>query len=511
MPRAGARRGCGNSGVKAPADARVPLNLKDGIVNQFCTASFVVVAISLFCGELVAESNDLSQYFHQDGPLAGTLKSDTPLPLYDADPDHLWNRMFAAFYIRPRFLPATEDLPEMVRYEGGDVIEFLAWGKTEYWSSEAVLRNVGLLLDEFLEDDHAQLIVEPLQRVVMQHDLWAPYDHLIDLNNRRIGDLPTRARRSTLCAKLAKCMQLLAVSRDEINQLPDTYTVAVKSGVFVPQHHSDAARNYLPHGLLSDTHEWTEIDFYYPNMHEDIMDRFISLHARSFHGRSHYRIFYRFPQGREQVVAYLAELQEQGIDWKYSAQFGFTRLLPDAPQIPLGTEVLLLQQMIAMDDQLRPVPTNIVESVQFRAYLNVDGSREPATNTGVGMNVLDYRLRRRLLFDGLKAGGLAREPEDEPQYRVAIGGSKPVAPDWGYEGKTVLFQQCADCHLGRRLERLGVASIPSIIHSGGFDAGAQMGVARALNPDQIGARGRRVARYKSRHESYRRLLDYLGK
>ncbi len=100
------------------------------------------------------------------------------------------------------------------------------------------------------------------------------------------------------------------------------------------------------------------------------------------------------------------------------------------------------------------------------------------------MNVLDYRMKRHLLFAGLKAGGLDRESEDEPQYRVAIGGSKPVAPDWGYEGKTVLFQQRADCHMGRGLERLGVASILSIVHLGGFDAGAMMGVTRALSPDQ---------------------------
>lgn len=114
-----------------------------------------------------------------------------------------------------------------------------------------------------------------------------------------------------------------------------------------------------------------------------------------------------------------------------------------------------------------------------------------------------------LLFNGPIAGGLEREPEGAPQYRVAIGGSKPVAPDWGYEGKTVLFQQCANCHMSPRLERLGVASIPSLVHSRGFGAGAQLGVARPLQPDQIGLRGERVARFKSRHESYRRLLEYL--
>ncbi|HIE97500.1 MAG: hypothetical protein ABGZ23_16125 [Fuerstiella sp.] len=469
------------------------------------------IAVILLCSMAAAADVHLNVYYHHAGPLAGTLKSDVPLPLFDADANHLWNRIFAAFYIRPRRLPATNEQAAMVRYEGGDVIEFLAWGTTKYWSGKAVFQKVNPLLDEFLDGGGAKLISNPLKRVVFQHDLWAVYDHLIDLNNRRIGDLETRTRRSLLCLEIAKCMQQLALSADELKHLPNTYTVAVNSGAFVARHNFDATVNYLPHALLDESDEWVEIDFYYPDMHEDIMGRFISLHARSFLGRSHYRIFYRFPEGRKQVVAYLKDLEEQGIDWKHAAQFGFIRLQNDVPQIPVGTEVLLLQQMISMDDQLRPVPTNIVESVQFRAYRNIDGSGEPQTNTGVGMNVLDYRMKRHLLFDSLSAGGLEREPEGELQYRVAIGGSNPRAPDWGYEDKKVLFQQCADCHMSARLQRLGVASVPSIIHSGGFGAGAMMGVSRPVTPDQIGVRGKRVARYKSRHESYRRLLEFLGR
>ena len=278
------------------------------------------------------------------------------------------------------------------------------------------------LLDEFLADEPSPLMEDTLKRVVFQHDLWAAYDHLCDLNNRRIGNHETRHRRDTLCRKLAMCMQRLAVSEIAIKQLPDTYTLAVNSGTFASKHNNDASVNYLPHGLLNVPCEWVEIDVYYPNMHEDIMDRFISLHARSFMGRSHYRIFYRFPEGRKQVVEYLEHLKSSDIDWKYAAQFGFLQLRNDAPQIPVGTEVLLLQQMIVLDDDMKPVPTNIVESVQFRAYLNISGDSEPKTNTGVGMNVLDYRMKRRLLFDGLKSGGLEREHEDEPQYRVAIDG-----------------------------------------------------------------------------------------
>ena len=448
---------------------------------------------------------------HHDGPLAGSLASDDPLPLFDADPDHVWNRLFSAIYIRPRLMPATDDQPSYTRYEGGDVIEFLAWGQTEYWSGEQVFAKLNPLLDEFLTQDGADRISDPLKRVVLQHDLWAAYDHLIDLNIRRIGDLPTRTRRDTLCRKLAGCMQQLAVSQHQLDQLPDTYTLAVESGAFAPEHRFDASVNYLPHGLLTDRDEWVEIDFYYPVMHEDIMDRFISLHARSFKGRSHYRIFYRFPERRPQVVDFLERMADSDIDWKHAASFGFILLDESAPQIPVGAEFVLLQQMVVLNDQLQPAPTNLVESVQLRVYANIDGSTEPDTNTGLGMNILDYRMQRRLLFDGLKQGGLHREPEEQPAYRVAIGGSSPKAPDWGFDDREVLFQQCADCHLGRRQERLGVASIPTLINSGGFGAGAQMGISQAIKPEEIGNRGKRVTRYKSRHETYRRLLEYLGR
>ena len=254
-----------------------------------------------------------------------------------------------------------------------------------------------------------------------------------------------------------------------------------------------------------------EVDFHQPKTNEDISDRFISLHARSLLGRSYYRIFYRFPKGRQQVANYLKELDEKGIDWKRAAHHGIIVTRKDAPLIPVGTEVVLLHLMMSMDDQLRPVPTHIVESFQFRVFGNIDGSDEPDTNTGVGVNVLDYRMKRHLLFDNLKAGGLEREPEDEPQYRVAIDGLKPKARDWGFAGKSVLFQQCVDCHMSRRSERLGVASIPSMFHSGGFDAGAQMGVVHPLKPSQSNVRGKRVAKYKFRHESFRRLLEHLGR
>ena len=114
-----------------------------------CLLSLLVVAVLLLgSSSSPIYGKDLHEFIHADGSLVGTLKSDRPLPLYDADREHFWNRMFSAFYIRPRPLPARDGQPAMVRFEGGDVIEFLAWGKTEYWSSKTVFEKVNPLLDE---------------------------------------------------------------------------------------------------------------------------------------------------------------------------------------------------------------------------------------------------------------------------------------------------------------------------------------------------------------------------
>jgi hypothetical protein len=162
--------------------------------------------------------------------------------------------------------------------------------------------------------------------------------------------------------------------------------------------------------------------------------------------------------------------------------------------------------LMTLNDQLQPMPTPIVESIQMRTFRNVDGSAAPPASTGVGMNIYEYTLKRRLLFDGLKDGGLERTPDDQPIYRTIMLG--PKAPDWGESGRSfTLMQDCRRCHTGAG--QVGVHTVVSIVHQGGFDAGAQMGASRALPADTPSPRGPRAALWKSRHETYRRLLDHL--
>jgi len=469
--------------------------------------SIVTIGMLLVLSAGVPAAEPDPDYYHV-GPLAGSLKSARPLPIYDADRDHLWNRLFAAFYTRISNRPAKTGEPPVRRIEGGDYIDFLAWGGSRYWSAPGTLRRLTQLCDEFLDDEGAQLVDSPLRRAVMLRDLWAAYDHYVSQNIRRKGTLEVREHRDALCRKLAQMIAALALTDQQIAALPNTYAVAVAAGAFATEQDFVKHNDYLPAGLLTDREQWVEIDFFQPDLHENLYDRFLTLHARAYRGRSYFRIFYRFPRGRAAVASYLSEL-ERSIDWRQAAQDGFILLKPDAPQIPVGTEVALVQFMMTLNDKLQPTPTNIVESVRHRTYRNVDGSSSPPTNTGVGMQVMEYTLKRRLLFDHLRAGGLRRESDEAPLYRIIF--QPPDAPDWGTEGRQVLFQQCANCHMTPKATRTGVHSMPSIVHMGGFDAGAQLGIAHPLTADNHDIHARRTARWKQQHETYRRLLEYLNR
>jgi hypothetical protein len=467
----------------------------------------VFFTVIWFC--IPANGDDLDSWYYHEGNLAGSLKSDKPLPIYDADPQHLWNRLFAAFYIRKIHLPVEPKGKPITRIEGGDYIDFFGWGRTTYWSSPNTTKRLNKLLDEFLNKDGHKLISDPLKRAVLLRDLWAAYDFLTGQNIKRFGSVETRKRRDLLCGKLAKVIESLTLTQKEINTLPDNYAAAVKSKAFLAEHNFDPKINYLPVGLLTQPDEWAEIDFRHPDIHEDLSLRLVTMHTREYRGRSYFRIFYRFPKGRKQLTAYLAQIDKNGVDWRTAAQNGFIFLKKDVLQIPVGTEVALLQFMMTLDKQLRPSPTPIVESIRLRTFPSVDGSDGADTNTGLGMNVMEYTLKRSLLFDNLKHGGLHREPDDLGLYRVII--QPDTAPDWGTVKRKVLHQQCADCHTSPKGDRTGVHSMPSIVHMGGFGVGAQVGIVHPLTGKQSDLRGKRAARWKTQHETYRRMLDHLGR
>ncbi|GEM_PF-1579324 len=489
-------------------------------------------------------------WYYTEGPLRGSLKTTDPLPLYAPEAHHLWNRLFAVFYIRPSELPSRPDGPSdpsqltefdrkqrtgelrpgpvVKRIEGGDTMNLLAWPKTRYFSEPATFARANQLLDQFLETHGERLITDPLKRAFLQRDLWSVFDHLVNQNIDRFGDLDLARRRAAvsnyeigpdelktddtagiqrreiLCRKLALVIKRLALPSSSIDRLPDNYAAAIRSGRFSDNDQLDARRNYLPSGLLTEPNEWVEIDTSPEPLHTDKKEGQIDYVAYSIRGRSYYRIFWRFPGGRAAIESYLKYLQEEGVDWKKTAQQGWIALKPDVRQIPVGTETAVVEFLVVLDDQLRPAPTRVVESVRVSVYKNVDGTPDPETNTGRGLISRIYAGRRRLLFDGLAQGGIERLPDDAPTYTVLINGIQ----DWGISARQqTVVQSCLHCHM-YDTDRVGVFSLNTIFcfapHIGMPGIVMPMGAGAIRTP----ARGERAARWKLGQEDYLRLVEY---
>jgi hypothetical protein len=478
------------------------------------------IALVLTCGTLLTalmlapiQAADIAEqdpaYYHT-GELAGSLRSTEPLPLFDADPQHLWNRLFAAITIRPSMLPSVQDGPPVARIEGGDRIEFFGWGGTTYWDEPANAARLEGLLEKFLAEGGEKLSTDPLKRALLQRDLWAMFDFLMNRHIARKGDSETRQRRYELCGKLARAIQTLALPAETLAQLPDNYALAVQSGHFAATHEFDPKRDYLPPRILSADDEWQEVDFFQARRTEDVERRYVFLHMRAFQGRSYFRVFCRFPKGRSQFENYLKELDANGIDWRASAQHGSITLKPDAPELPAGTEVALLQFLIALDTNMQMVLTSIVESVRILVFKKSDGIEDRSTNLGNGVNAAKYTLKRRLALaeGGMQHGGLHREPDDLPVYRVLF--ENEMARDWGSGGRTMqLTADCRRCHQGNR--QTGVQTIGSLVNTASVDSGAALGVSHTLPAGAPSPHPARTVKWKTAEETYRRLVEFVGK
>ena len=58
--------------------------------------------------DLPAHSETTDAYHFYGGFYDGSLRSRVPPPVYDPDPGHLWNRLFATLYVRP-LRPSSRD------------------------------------------------------------------------------------------------------------------------------------------------------------------------------------------------------------------------------------------------------------------------------------------------------------------------------------------------------------------------------------------------------------------
>ncbi len=376
-------------------------------------------------------------------------RSEPSTTLYDSNPSHSWNRLYATLLIR-------ED--RHGTQLGTDSLDPLLWFQSEHLLAKPSHERALNALDEFLKTRAENLIHDPLKRALMQRDLWAVFDWSVQQDS---GSERPRydAEKQELQTRLAEALRRIALSPNELEALPDNYAQAVASGAFAKEY--DAAhpdQPFLPPDLLDRRGPWVYIDSSPEAFNSGGMAQ---EHLHAFGGRSRFLVFMRLPEGHKATLAYLQSLWNFPRPWVQPPEPNGDQAVvnPDLPSFPAGTEVALVRQMNLFDDQGNLAPAPITESVQIRVYHAITttparffapGWADVIKNSG--QNFYEFKLNRALLFAG-KDGGLRATGRDEREFSTfqQQGDDEIEEFDEHPEFKKMwapALQGCLSCHSG---------------------------------------------------------------
>jgi len=334
--------------------------------------------------------------------------------LFDANPEHPWNRLSAALH---------SDAPPEFNVSG----EY----ETRLLTGE-VYRNTLNALDDFLGQHAEKAIKTPVKRAILQSELWATFDQVSDATG---GEQAARMEIARRCATIIK---RLALSDAEIAALPDTYAITVKSKEFPSDY--DAAHPqsvFLPGDMLAESGPWIMLS---SSAMESQQPAAIQ-HVKATQGRAVFYVLMRLPAGRQATLAYLKQLAEfpQPYTWneKYKAYpyarsaVSFNRELP---QFPPGTQVALIRRMVLTTSGGELKVTPIIENIQIRVY--VKDPKEVHSGTSGSQDFYELPLAPEELFKG--NGGLRASNGKHHARQLTFA-------------KVNLFSQgagCSSCHGG---------------------------------------------------------------
>lgn len=381
---------------------------------------------------------------------------DPSTTIYNSNPAHLWNRLYAALLIR-------ED-PE-ANQVGADSLDPLLWAESEHLLSEPSHRVALQVLDEFLRTRGETLVHDPLKRALLQRDLWAVFDWTIE-------QLPARDRppyvheKQELQVRLAQVLRLLALTPAEIKALPDNYVQAVASGAFAKQYDSvHPDHPFLAPDLFDPHGPWLCIQ---PSPESD--SGVAKAHIWNVSGRSGFFVLVRLPEGRKATIDYFESLWNFPQPWVHGPASAADQALenPDLPSFPAGTQVALVRRMTLFDNQGNLVPSTITESIQIRYYHAITSTPErtfvgntASVMKNSGQDFFEFKLSRPLLFAG-KDGGLRAVSRDEKA--LSTFQSQGFDPIDGLPGKPRVesppleLQSCLWCHSGGGIRSLNSRS-----------------------------------------------------
>jgi hypothetical protein len=390
---------------------------------------------------------------------AAAARGEPVQTIYSDDAADPWNRLFSEMFTRTVHLRKTSEFP--------DARPFLQLGENDFRKFPVSTRTFDRLEDGdraiapfypsfiHLQGMSPSLSAErlvafeqtlthaladtrprtPVDRVLMQADLWAVFDRLAPPDPR----LPRRqpglsAEIARVTPLLARMIAKLALTRDEIAALPDQYALGRKT-LDLPD-------------LFSPDSEWQEIVWFDHRMHDD---------DASF--RQATRIFVRPSTSVSDRVSFFDDLHL------------LTGSVPPRPGSEgRGREALsgvdavaLVMQILAIDRQGEIVPTPLVYTVQTRMFHAGPGGSSRTV-------AMEHELSRRRLRTYPETGGFRTFRGGDAAYIPTAGNDYSFAhPHFGSVREPILGTldtRCSSCHgVGPHLftfSRTHVAAAPPV-------------------------------------------------
>jgi hypothetical protein len=362
---------------------------------------------------------------HQD---QGLPRPDFVLTPYHQDPNHLLNRMFRAsflvmtapaevglalprehrdpaeFFRKPWYFAVRPGTPADQKLFGGDTRLLSRDGFT---SGEAIA--FAKALSEMDEEVVQTLKSRPELAVLFQHDLLRVAERLMETG-----------RNPELLRPITTVVKKVALTSRQLSELPSTYELGLKF----------RSINFnLPSNLL-------RVDPAVEIRYVEFLRQSTSLFDAS-HTLAWSRVFVAWPTSPQDLIQFLSA-QSKGA----------------SIEVPVGATSVLVQGIIAVDDQERPHATPLAFDVRVKWLANRDPmSVENRTTTHDGIQIQAYELRRMSL----------RRKGYDHLFRALHDDDQGLFRDYGALKHTTLAAQCTVCH---RLHNVSDANLGGFITLG---------------------------------------------
>jgi hypothetical protein len=354
-----------------------------------------------------------------------------PAPIYSADPNDSWNRIFYYLFsrrfeaflssefpdaapVRPFELMMPEDQKPLIsertfmRDEVGDrAIDPLYPAFMSNVGSRLVLTDPaytafrGAINDALREDVPRSAVA----RAIMQNDLWSAYDVFYRYHYYgEKGEADLAAHRLVVLDLLSREIRKIALSPDEIRALPGNYAAA-------------RATNSLP-DLFGKKGGWVEVRWFPERLHDEAVDF-----------RRVTRVFLEpaCPPGDMQEFLNRFRSEDQDIAANLNG-------------------VALVTQLLLIDTRGSLQATNVFTDVQVRLFQKTPQGAPAKTEIQMA------EISRKQWIAAPDSGGLASDSENDPAYAPTAGNdyafasifdtpSGPSAP-----AVVKLRTRCVSCH-----------------------------------------------------------------